>query len=160
MKEHIPLVLSICKRMGVPSPIEDSEEFADGCMALVKYGPRWDVRRGKITTYLYPCIVGCIKRGRRARVRQMGLADSRTRLENYQTFAPLPSDIIYRDPEVAEIPQLKVLPDRSREIMEDIFIGKMTYRQVAAERKISHERVRQIVDASKARLRHHYGRAS
>lgn len=117
MTEHIPLVFSICKRLGVKSPIEDSDEFADGCLALAKYYPRLDGRNP--STYLHPCIRGCILRGRKKRMSQSGIADdSPTAMTAWRPFCALPPSLPAKEPRAEDGSSiLDELSPRDREIM-------------------------------------------
>ena len=156
MEQHIPLVFAICKRMGVPTPIEDSDEFAEGCLALAKYAPKYD-GRGAISTYLYPCIRGRILRWRKTQMQQTGVADSRIGLENYRPFmelkdGPAPGSRVAPDrPEVDAA--MRTLPPRTREYIERHFAGE-SMRSIGRDDGLSANRVHQIVTAALEKLRY------
>ena len=65
---QLGLVAECCRRLGVPEPVNDSEEFADGCLGLLHACQRYQMKRPTVfSTYAWRCIVGYMRNGRRRR---------------------------------------------------------------------------------------------
>lgn len=168
--DHLKMVTFWAKKMGAKSPIRDSEEFANGCVGLIRACQLFDPNR--ISPYTkrsvaFSSYAAWAIRREILRPRIMANTSKRggTKHGEHQIkevlFSSLqvdPSlDITDREPsadnEALAMDLLRVLNPRHRYMVEKIIMEGWTLKEVGKEFFISAERVRQIVEESLYRIR-------
>ena len=149
----IPLVCKIACKYSNLRPIQDSEEYSDGIVALLRAVKNYDPYRGyKFITYAWYAIRREILRGVISRNRKdQVLYDRESFFEAAEVIQPELEDLEYYDyPEFQDL--LTTLNDRELFIVSETVKGRVL-REMAVELRVTKERVRQIREQAYIKLR-------
>lgn len=156
--EHLGLAGAAAARFAVREgvPIEDSEAFADACVALVKSAIAFDPQRGcQFSTLASRACCNEMVNGLRRRTGWRKSGRSECRFDSLGERDPICPDSDYRDPaDIARDVRAAIgqLPERSRLIMLRRLDGEIL-RDIAADLGLSCQRTHQIWQQSLASLR-------
>lgn len=107
MEKWLPLVYKLAKQYGAKYPVQDSEQYSDGCLALAKY-----VKPGNKISYVYRCVRGMILRGIAQRRKQSMIGQTLRGKDSAKVIANTPfnygdlPNLACWDDEVAKLPKL------------------------------------------------------
>ena len=148
----IPLVCKLSLRYTDQRPIQDSWEYSDGILGLLKAIEFHDPSKASFMTYAHHCIHNSIKTGYRLR-------RAKERLYDHEAFAPDPIDLFEKEldwftPDEFEVVTSK-LTAREDYIVRETLEGKFL-REMAFTLGLTKERVRQIRVEAYTKLRREY----
>ena len=148
----IPLVCKLSLRYTDQRPIQDSWEYSDGILGLLKAIEFHDPSKASFMTYAHHCIHNAIKSGHRVR-------KDKERMYDRETFSPDPMEILdelfdWFTPDEFEAVTSK-LTEREDFIVRETLAGKVL-REMAFVLELTKERVRQIRVGAYVKLRRDY----
>lgn len=135
MDKWLPLVMKLAKQYGATYPVQDSEQYSDGCLALAKY-----VKPGDKISYVYGCVRGMILRGIAQRRKQIMSDQTLRGKESAKVIAgasfdytDLPGQASWDD-EVAKLPKLN---KKQQKLVDLCLTPGISYEEVCAEMGMS-----------------------
>lgn len=165
-EDHLPLVMHFAKKMGAGYHVIDSEQYADGCVGLVRACQLYDPNRinpktgcpAQFSTYAARAIIGAIHKVHKEKHTQRRGGGMPTSLfsDSGVPFDSVPQrDSEGPDPEDAALcdNMLKRLDARTASFVRAAVMNGETLLEIARREHMSKERVRQIIAAGLDRLR-------
>lgn len=151
IEEHLGLVCFIVNKF-VPKNIsvEDSEEYADGCMGLLKAAKEYDPEKHKteFSTFAHGCIFNAMKQGWRKRNRKKRTAnvasidekelDLIDHNKNYKKVVDLIEEFLKPHPDDTDA------HTRKKWVLKEHFLNDRTWQDISDELSLTRERVRQL----------------
>ena len=154
--EHLPLVSSIAQRYTSERPIEDTEEWADGMMALLRAKTGFNPNLGfAFSTYATKAIRRAIWRGQKLRKSQ-----AKPSGDGFDFVAPAgkPAYPLWLLEELQPSADDNAKVARYKFVLTELFLEEKTLERVGGELGLTKERTRQIKEDALIHFRLKFGR--
>lgn len=163
IEEHLGLVYFVVNKY-VPKnvPVEDSEEYADGCLGLMRATREYDPEKHKteFSTFATHCIYRSMTQGWRKKNRKR-------RTANIASIDEKELDLIDHNKDYKKVLEvieefLKPHPDdndshtRNKWVLKEHFLNDRTWQDISVELGMTRERARQLGSAAISLLRERF----
>jgi RNA polymerase sigma factor (sigma-70 family) len=153
IEDWYPLIAKIARKYTKMHPVEDSEEYAECCLAFVRATAGFDPSKATWMTYLYKSLENACWSWR-SHVDKLKTLKHDFAKETKDIFLAETNEDIFHKAEIDKY--LSVLDDRSAYILTEMAKGR-TLKEVGDELGLTRERIRQIKNEAIKKIQRKFG---